>query len=65
VALVTLFSLDFREQRGIASQMCQALGDHNINIRAIGTSLSTISCLIEAQYLDEAVEALREVFTLP
>ena len=65
VALVSLFGLDFREQRGVASHMCQALYDHNIKIRAISTSLSTISCVINAQWTDEAVRALREAFTLP
>jgi len=65
VASVTLFGLDFREQRGVASRMCKALGDCNINIRAISTSLSTITCVIEAQRLDEAVHALGDTFTLP
>ena len=65
VASVSLFGLDFREQRGVASRMCKALGDCNINIRAISTSLSTITCVIEAQHLDEAVRALRDAFTLP
>ncbi len=65
VASISLFGLDFREQRGIASRMCKALGDCNINIRAISTSLSTITCVIEARRLDDAVSALREAFTLP
>jgi aspartate kinase len=64
VALVSLFGLDFRQQRGVASRMFKALGDRHINIRAISTSLSTISCLIEARRLDEAVQALRDAFTL-
>jgi aspartate kinase len=65
VAAVSIFGLDFREQHGIASQMCKTLGDCSINIRAISTSLSTITCVIEAQRLDDAVEALRETFRLP
>ena len=65
VASVNLFGLDFREQRGVASRMCKTLGDCNINIRAISTSLSTITCVIEAHRLDDAVSALREAFTLP
>ena len=65
VASVSLFGFDFREQRGVASRMFEALGDYNINIRAISTSLSTITCVIEAQHLDEAVHALREAFALP
>jgi len=65
VASVSLFGLDFREQRGVASRMCKVLGDCNINIHAISTSLSTITCVIDAQRLDEAVHALRDAFTLP
>jgi len=65
VALVRLFGLDLREQRGVASQMFKALGDCNINIRAISTSLSTITCVIKAQRLDEAIQTLRDTFTLP
>ena len=65
VASVSLFGLDFREHHGIASHMCKTLGDCNINIRAISTSLSTITCVIGAQCLDDAVHALREAFTLP
>ena len=65
VAAVSIFGLDFREQHSIASQMCKTLGDCSINIRAISTSLSTITCVIEAQRLDDAVQALRESFRLP
>ena len=65
VALVSLFSVDFREQHGIARHMFKALGDRDINIRAISTSLSTISCLVDSRHLDEALQALREAFTLP
>ena len=64
VALVSLFGPDFREQRGVACQMCQALGDQGINIRGISTSLSTITCVIESDRLDEAIVALRDVFSL-
>ncbi|MFH1928779.1 MAG: ACT domain-containing protein [Chloroflexota bacterium] len=64
VALVSLFGPDFREQRGVAHQMCQALGDHGINIRGISTSLSTITCMIRADRLDEAIRALRDAFSL-
>ena len=65
VASVSLFGLDFREQRGVARRMFEALGDCSINIRAISTSLSTITCVIGAQHLDDAIHALREAFTLP
>ena len=64
VALVSLFGPDFREQLGVACQMCQALGDQNINILGISTSLSTITCAIGADRLDEAIRALRDAFSL-
>jgi aspartate kinase len=65
VALVSLFSLDFRERHGVASRMFKTLGDCDINIRGISTSLSTITCIIKAQYLEKAIRALREAFMLP
>ncbi len=64
VASISLFGLDFRAQHSVASRMCQALGSCNINIHAISTSLSTITCVIEAQRLDDAIQVLRKTFTL-
>jgi aspartate kinase len=64
MALVSLFNLDFREQHGVVGQIFEALDSRNVNVRGISTSLSTISCLIKARDLDEAVQALREAFLL-
>ena len=36
-----------------------------INILVISTSISTLSCVIDADGLDEAVAAMRETFDLP
>jgi aspartate kinase len=65
VAIISIFGPDFRERPGIASTMFSALGSKGINIRAISTSISTLSCVIDANHLDEAVVALRETFDLP
>jgi aspartate kinase len=65
VAIISIFGPDFRERPGIASEMFSALGAKGINIRAISTSISTLSCVIEAGHLDDAVAAMRETFDLP
>lgn len=65
VALVSIFSLDFRESLCVASHMFKTLGDCDINIRGISTSLSTITCVIGAQYLEKALQVLRDAFTIP
>jgi aspartokinase len=45
--------------------MFDALANRDINILAISTSISTISCVIEAKNLAEAAEAIRDAFELP
>ena len=65
VAIVSVFGPDFRERPGIASAMFSALGAHCINIRAISTSISTLSCVIAADDLDAAAIAVSETFALP
>jgi aspartate kinase len=65
VAIISIFGPDFRERPGIASEMFSALGSKGINILAISTSISTLSCVIDADCLDEAVAAMRETFDLP
>lgn len=65
VALVCIFSIDFEESQVIAGQMFKALGDHGINIKGISTSVSSVTCLIHASELDQAITVLREAFILP
>jgi aspartate kinase len=64
-AIVSIFGPDFRERPGIAGTMFQALADQQINILAISTSISTVSCVIESDNLEQALVALRETFDLP
>ena len=64
-SLISIFGPDFRERPGIAGIMFNALASRNINILAISTSISTISCVIEAHHLDNALEAVHEAFELP
>jgi aspartate kinase len=65
VALLSIFGPDFREQPGIAGRMFSALGEQGINILAISTSISTLSCVIDADCLEKAVAAMHDTFELP
>lgn len=65
VAIVSIFGPDFRQIPGIAGAMFSALASADVNILAISTSISTLSCVIEANKLPQAVRALSEKFELP
>ncbi len=65
VGLVSIFGPDFRQRPGIAGEMFAALGQADINIQAISTSISTISCVIQATHVPEAVRALQDTFEMP
>jgi aspartate kinase len=64
-AIVSIFGPDFRERPGIAGKMFRALADRGINIMAISTSISTVSCVIKSDDLEGGLVALRETFDLP
>lgn len=65
VALVSVFGPDFRERPAIAAAVFAAMASAAINIMAISTSISTVSCLIDGHRVDDAIVALREHFDLP
>ncbi len=65
VAIVSIFGPDFRERPGIAGAMFDALADKEINIMAISTSISTVSCVIQSKELETALNSLRDTFDLP
>ena len=65
IAIVSIFGPDFRERPAIAGTMFEALAAQGINILAISTSISTVSCVIDSGRLADAVAALRETFDLP
>jgi len=45
--------------------MFSAPGEQGINILAISTSISTLSCVIDADRLCDAVAAMQKTFDLP
>ena len=65
VALISVFGPDFRERPAVAAGVCEALANVGINILAISTSISTVSCLIDKKRVEDAMLALREYFEFP
>lgn len=65
VAIVSIFGPDFRERPGVAGAMFNALASVNVNILSISTSISTVSCVIDTDDVDRAMETIREAFDLP
>ena len=65
VALVSVFGPDFRERPAIGAAVFESMASADINIMAISTSISPVSCLIDGDRVDDAVVALREHFELP
>ena len=65
VALVCISSLDFDDSQQIAGHMFKTLGDSEINIHGISSSVSSLTCMIEGRDLEKALNALRKAFILP
>jgi aspartate kinase len=65
VAMVSIFGPHFRDHPGIAVIAFSSLASAEINIIAISTSISTISCVIDDDKVDKAVEALMSAFNVP
>ena len=65
VAIVSVFGPDFRERPDVAGPIFSALAAHGVNIRAISTSISTVSCVIDGDKLEVAEKALAEGLELP
>ena len=65
MAVISVFGPDFRERPAIAAGFFETMAKVGINIQAISTSISTVSCLIDGTRSDDAVVALREYFELP
>lgn len=65
VALISVYGPDFRERPGIAGQAFGALAAASINILAVSTSISTITCVINGEQAPQAIQAWKDIFGLP
>jgi len=65
VAVISVFGPHFRERPMISGLMFNALSGVGINVLAISTSISSCSCLIQADQVEDAIRALHETFEAP
>jgi len=65
VAVISVFGPHFRERPMISGLMFNALGTAGIYVLAISTSISSCSCLIQADQAEDAMRALHETFEAP
>ncbi len=65
VGLVFTFGPEFRHIPGTAGQVFELLGEANINILAISTSMAVVTCVIEHDHIADAEAVLKTVFATP
>ena len=65
VAVITVFGPHLREKPRIHGVMFATIAAVGISSLAISTSISSVSCVVEGQYLNPAVQALSEAFDVP
>jgi aspartate kinase len=64
ISKVSVIGVGMRSHSGVAAQMFTALAEENINIMMISTSEIKISCIIEEDQTELAVQVLHRVFGL-
>lgn len=64
VAKVSIVGAGMQSNPGVAADMFEALADANINIHMISTSEIKISCVIDEDRIQEAVQVLHKKFGL-
>ncbi len=65
VSVVSVFGPHFREKPRISGVMFSALAAVGVNTLAISTSISSVSCVVSADSVDAAIDALYEAFDAP
>jgi aspartokinase len=65
LCLVAVFGPHFREIPNVASQVFKTLAEAGINILAISTSVSSVTCVFEEAHLQHAIQNLRTHFEIP
>jgi aspartate kinase len=64
VGKVSIVGAGMRSHPGVAARVFETLGTHDINIEMISTSPIKISCIIEAERVGDAVQAIHKAFEL-
>ncbi len=63
--VISIYGPHFSERPSIAGLMFDTMADAGIDIHAISTSVSTVSCVIDQDNLESARIRIREAFLLP
>jgi aspartate kinase len=64
IAKVSLVGAGMKTHPGVSAEMFETLADHGINIEMISTSPIRITCVVRADQVEEAVQALHRAFHL-
>ena len=64
LAKISIVGTGMQDAPGYASKMFRTLAENGINIDMITTSEIRITCLIDAQQISEAAQALHKTFDL-
>jgi len=64
VAKVSIVGVGMRSHSGVAARMFQSLARENINIQMISTSEIKLSCIIDENDVERAVQAIHDEFNL-
>ena len=65
VGVITVFGPHLREKPRVHGLMFSSIASQGISSLAISTSISSVSCVVEGQNLNTAVNALTEAFEIP
>ena len=64
VAKVSIVGAGMQSNPGVAADMFEALADEDINIEMISTSEIKVSCIVQSQDIERAVQTLHRKFKL-
>ena len=65
VGVITVFGPHLREKPRVHGLMFSSIASQGISSLAISTSISSVSCVVEGQHLNTAIQALTEAFETP
>lgn len=65
VALLSVYGPHFSERPAIAGLMFEAMAEAGIDIHAISTSVSTVSCIVDEEAMEGARTQVGQTFLVP
>lgn len=65
VSILGIYGPHFREKPAIASTFCLLIGEADVNILSLSSSVSSICCVVDSSQQASAKEALLKYFKLP